>query len=55
MGSIPTAKKNRKLMNKTNNSAAASTITLLHDEVLSRFSKKICTLSLSALRKVQAL
>ena len=39
-GSIPTARKKNKLMKSTSNMAAASTVTLPHGEVLTRFSKK---------------
>ena len=42
-------------MNRTNNNAEASTKTRPRDEVLTRFSKNICTLMLFALRRFPAL
>ena len=39
-GSIPTARKKNKLMKSTTSIDAASTVTLPHGEVLTRFSKK---------------
>ena len=39
-GSIPAARKKNKLMKSTSSIDAASTVTLPHGEVLTRFSKK---------------
>jgi len=50
---MPTAKKKNQLMSRTKNNAAESTKALPLEVVFTRFSKKICTLILSAMKDFQ--
>jgi hypothetical protein len=50
---MPTAKKKNQLISRTSNNAAESTKARPLEVVFTRFSKKICTLILSALKDFQ--